>query len=92
MYRLKFTSAFKKGYKRMKKRGEDIDLLDKAIEMLVKGEKLPAKYGDHVLKGEYNGYHECHIKPDWLLIHLITEEILVLTLVDTGTHADLFRK
>lgn len=92
MYRLKFTSAFKKGYKRMKKRGEDIDLLDKAIEMLVKGEKLPAKYGDHVLKGEYNGYHECHIKPDWLLIYLITEEILVLTLVDTGTHADLFRK
>ena len=45
----------------------------------------------HVLKGEYAGFHECHIKPDWLLIYLIEKDMLILTLVNTGSHADLFK-
>ena len=51
---------------------------------------LEEKYKDHELKGKYQGFRECHIQPDWLLIYLIEEGILTLTLVDTGTHADLF--
>ena len=63
MYTVKFTSAFKKAYKLMKKRGADITLLDDVIEELRKGNELDEKYKDHVLKGEYTGFHECHIKP-----------------------------
>lgn len=91
MYTVKFTSAFKKNYKLMKKRGMDISLLDDLIEELRRGKELDGKYKDHVLKGEYAGFHECHVKPDCLLIYLIENNILTLTLVNTGSHADLFK-
>ncbi len=74
----------------MKKRGYDLSLLDDVIETLGCGKTLSEKYKDHVLKGEYSGFHECHIKPDWLLIYLIEDDILTLTLVNTGSHSDLF--
>lgn len=90
MYHLKFTSAFKKSYKRMKKRGVDLNLLDEVIEQLRLGHSLDEKYRDHELKGSYAGFRECHIKPDWLLIYLIEDDVLTLTLSDTGSHADLF--
>lgn len=89
-YTIKFTNAFKKSYKLMKKRGYDLSLLDDVIETLGCGKTLSEKYKDHVLKGEYSGFHECHIKPDWLLIYLIEDDILTLTLVTTGSHSDLF--
>ena len=91
MYKLKFTSTFKKSYKALKKRGLDISLLDKVIFLLCQGVPLDKKYKDHRLKGKYLGFHECHIKPDWLLIYLIEDDILTLTLVDTGTHSDIFK-
>lgn len=91
MYQVKFTSAYKKGYKLMKKRGLDISLLDDVVDKLRQGISLEKKYRDHELKGNYAGFRECHIKPDWLLIYLIENDILTLTLVDTGTHSDLFK-
>ena len=90
MYTVKFTSAYKKSYKRILKRGLDVSLLDQVVEALRQGRPLAAKYRDHILKGHYAGFHECHIKPDWLLIYLIEDDILTLTLVDTGSHADVF--
>lgn len=62
------------------------------METLLHGIPLEAKYEDHPLKGEWTGFRECHIQPDWLLIYLIEDDVLTLTLVDTGTHADLFQK
>ena len=91
MYQVKFTSAFNKSYKRIKKRGLDISLLDEVIEKLRLGQTLEEKYRDHELKGNFGGFRESHIKPDWLLIYLIEDDILTLTLVDTGSHADLFK-
>ncbi|MBR0411724.1 MAG: type II toxin-antitoxin system YafQ family toxin [Eubacterium sp.] len=91
MYQVKFTSAYKKGYKLMKKRGMDISLLDDIVDKLRQGIPLEKKHHDHELKGNYAGFRECHIKPDWLLIYLIENDILTLTLVDTGTHSDLFK-
>ena len=91
MYQVKFTSAYKKGYKLMKKRGMDISLLDDIVDKLRQGIPLEKKHLDHELKGNYAGFRECHIKPDWLLIYLIENDILTLTLVDTGTHSDLFK-
>ena len=90
MLKVKFTTQFKKSYKLMKKRRMDISLLDAIIDKLRKGEPLDEKNKDHELSGTYHGFRECHIKPDWLLIYLIENDILVLTLVDTGSHSDLF--
>ena len=75
----------------MKKRGLDVTLLDDVVEELSQGNPLDDKYKDHLLKGEYAGFHECHIKSDWLLIYLIEEDVLTLTLVNTGSHSDLFK-
>ena len=90
MYRVKITGAFKKSYKLMIKRGLDISVLDEVIDTLRLGKQLDEKYHDHMLTGKYIGFRECHIKPDWLLVYLIEDDILTLTLVDTGSHADIF--
>lgn len=90
MYKIKFTSLYKKSYKRMAKLGIDLSLLDEVIDYLRQGIPLESKYKDHILKGRFKGFHECHIKPDWLLIYLIEDDILTLTLINTGSHADLF--
>lgn len=89
-YELVLTGRFKKGLKLAKKRGLSIPLLEAVVERLLCKIPLEAKCKDHALLGKYKGYRECHIQPDWLLIYLIEDDILTLTLIDTGTHADLF--
>lgn len=89
-YTIKRTGKFKKNYKLVQKRGLDSSLLKEVILKLGDGIPLDAKYKDHALKGKWDGFRECHIQPDWLLIYLVEDDILTLTLVDTGTHADLF--
>ncbi|GHV59160.1 hypothetical protein FACS1894103_2000 [Campylobacterota bacterium] len=88
--RLFFANKFKKGLARCIKRGYDRTLLDTVIALLQNGEKLPAKYKDHALKGNKDGLRDCHIKPDWVLIYKIKNDELVLVLLETGTHSDLF--
>ena len=90
IYRLVLTSKFKKGLKLAKRRGLDIALLDDVVEKLLHGIALEEKNVDHELKGKFKGFRECHIQPNWLLIYLLEDEILTLTLVDTGTQSDLF--
>lgn len=90
MYRVKFTTAYKRAYKLMKKRGADLALLDDVVDQLRRGETLAPRYRDHSLSGKFQGFRECHIKPDWLLVYLIENDVLTLTLVDTGSHADIF--
>lgn len=92
MYQVKFTTAFKKSYKHMKKRGLDMSALDDVVDTLRQGKPLDEKHHDHALTGNFAGFRECHIKPDWLLIYLIENNILTLTLVDTGSHSDIFKK
>ena len=89
-YELILTGKFMKSLKIAKKRGLDLKLLDKVITMLQNDIPLEEKYRDHELKGKYQGVRECHIQPDWLLIYLKENDVLTLTLVDTGTHTDLF--
>lgn len=86
---VKFTTAYKRDYKKIKKRGLNLALLDSVVDALRHGKKLDEKYHDHELKGQLKGFRECHIQPDWLLIYLIEDDILTLTLVDTGSHSDL---
>ena len=90
-YEIIVTNQFKKDYKQAIKRGLEIELLDEIIRILGKGEKLPEKNKDHALTGNWVGFRECHIKPNWLLIYKVEDNVLVLTLSRTGTHSDLFR-
>ena len=76
----------------MKKRGLDISLLDEVVDLLRQGKQLEERYRDHGLTGNFAGFRECHIKPNWLLIYLIENDILTLTLIDTGSPSDLFKK
>lgn len=89
-YDIAITAQFKRDYKLAKKRGLKITLLDTVIETLANGEALPEKNRDHALSGDYEGFRECHIASDWLLVYRIEDEVLVLVLSRTGTHSDLF--
>ena len=79
------SNQFKKDVKLAEKRGLNLSLL--ASEQI-----LEEKYQDHALRGEYKGFRECHIQPDWLLIYQITKKELKLFLFRTGSHSDLFKK
>ena len=90
MYEVRQSSAFKKQLKLLRKRGYDMDKLAFAIEELRHGRQLEPKFRDHALRGNFRGYRECHIAPDWLLVYRIEKDTLVLLLHRTGTHSDLF--
>jgi len=68
MYLIKTTNTFEADVKRCKKRGYDMQALMIVIELLEETGTLPIQYKPHKLSGNYKGYWECHIKPDWLLI------------------------
>lgn len=90
MLTIKYTAKFKKDYKSVVKRGYDIKKLEEILKLLIQEKQLPQKNNDHSLSGDYCGFRECHIEPDWLLIYKIENDILTLTAVRTGTHSDLF--
>lgn len=90
MLTLETTTAFRKDYKRMIKRGCKRELLERVIDTLLAELPLDAKYRDHELVGNYIGFRECHIQPDWLPVYRIDKGRLILTAARTGTHADLF--
>ena len=89
-YQIVWTNRFKKDYQLAVKRKQNINLLDDIIRMLAHGKTLPLKCKDHELSGNWAGFRECHIMPDWLLIYRIENDVLVLTLARTGSHSDLF--
>ena len=91
MYKIVYTAQMKQSLKRMKKCNKDISKLKYVLELLVLDKDLPPKYKDHNLTGNYCNYRECHIEPDWLLVYKKEKDILILTLVTTGTHSDLFK-
>ena len=92
MLELVTTGQFRKDYKRVKKRGYDMRLLEEVIDILLSEKPLEERYRDHGLAGNYVGFRECHILPDWLLIYAVDKKQLILTASRTGTHSDLFVK
>jgi mRNA interferase YafQ len=91
MYKIATANKYKKSLIICKKRGYNIEDLNTVIALLQKNDNpLPPKYKDHKLKGRFSTYRECHIAPDWLLIYRKTKKTLILLLVDTGKHNDLF--
>ena len=89
-YEIVPSNQFRKDLKLAAKRGYDKDKIKEVIARLANGETLDAKYRDHLLTGNYGGYRECHIEPDWLLVYQINGGQLILFLARTGTHSDLF--
>ena len=89
-YKIVPTGRFKQDLKIARKRGYNLALLATVVDTLAQGHKLPDKYKDHSLIGNYNGCRECHITSDWLLIYELSDGELILYLARTGTHSDLF--
>ncbi|MEK7219464.1 MAG: type II toxin-antitoxin system YafQ family toxin [Patescibacteria group bacterium] len=91
MYHKHYTKRFQKSFKKVihsgKIRREEIEFV---INILASGGKLTAKYQDHLLHGSFDGFHECHVKGDILLIYYIKNQELVLVLFDIGSHSELF--
>ena len=88
MLRLIPSTKFKRDYKTCIKRNYDMKLLQDITDILRIPKDLPESNKDHKLSGKYKGCRECHILPDWLLIYKV--QGVILYLVRTGSHSDLF--
>ncbi|MCX6055450.1 MAG: type II toxin-antitoxin system YafQ family toxin [Chloroflexi bacterium] len=89
MREVEYSGKFHKDFKRMKKRGVELERLRIVIGKLRRGEELYPHHQDHLLQGRSDPERECHITPDWLLVYVLEDD--VVKLVRTGTHADLFK-
>lgn len=91
-YKLRYSNRFKNQYKKLCRSGQKKIITELIIVMnfLADGEQLPERNFVHKLSGEFEGFFECHILPDWLLIYHVYKDILVLEFVATGTHSELF--
>lgn len=92
IYQIRWTNQYKKDVKLAKKRNYNISELLEVVKKLSFGLPLEEKYKDHALEGNWKNHRELHIRPDWLLIYQIKDDILILELSRTGTHSDLFNK
>ena len=89
-YKVRYSGRFKKSFKLCKRRGLNITHFETVVRLLAETGTLPSKYRPHLLTGNYTGIWECHIEPDWLLLWKQDNEELILLLLDTGSHADIF--
>ncbi len=94
LYEIKTTQEFRKQLKKLNKQGKDLDKLKEVILKLGNNEKLDDKYRNHYLVNNkyYKNCQECHIEPDWLLIYKIENKELIIILLSTGSHSELFSK
>jgi len=91
MYLVRSTKGYRKALKRISKHTYfNEGVLKKIVHALAHGERLEPRYQDHQLTGEFQDYRECHIKSDLLLMYQKHEDVLILLLIDIGTHDDLF--
>ena len=92
MLKVNTTTDFDRAFKRLKKQNKDINKLLDVVRKIANGEILEKKYRDHKLIGyKTSDCRECHIEPDWLLIYKIYKDELILLLVTTGSHTNLFK-
>ena len=90
--KIDYTSDFKKQLKKIAKQGKDINLLLEIVTLLANYDELEPKYKHHHLINDktYRDCMECHLKPDWLLVYKYNNDKIILYLVETGSHLDLF--
>ena len=90
MLKIEYSARMKHDVKLMEKRGKDLRKMTYLLTLLASGSPLPGTYRDHALSGKWKGTRECHIEPDWLLLYVLHNDVLVVTATATGSHADLF--
>lgn len=92
LYEIRSTSLFRKQLKKIKRQGKDLNKLEAIVEKLANKEELDARYRNHMLIDNkyYKNCGECHIETDWLLVYQYLNEELILLLVSTGSHSELF--
>ena len=91
-YEIVKTKRFKTAYKRVKQlQGFKKDVFEEVVTALANGKKLDKKHKDHKLTGQLKSFNECHLAPDILLLYQIDDDILILTLVSVGNHAQFFK-
>lgn len=88
---LKAVTQFKKDFKKYRHNEDILEEFEEVVKMLRLQKKLPDKYFDHSLGGNYKGMKECHVKPDVLLVYWVSEETQTLYLERIGSHPELFR-
>ena len=93
-YEVKYSSTFKKALKKIAKQNKKLDKIFAVIEKLANEEELEAKYRNHSLINDkyYKNCGECHIEPDWLLVYRYEKEQLILVMINTGSHSEVFNK
>jgi mRNA interferase YafQ len=90
-YKIRATQAYRRSFKKLERSGVfPKNELGFVVDALATGAPLPLKYRDHELQGEWRGCRECHVRSDLLLVYRKEENVLVLVLVDLGSHSDLF--
>jgi len=89
MLQIQRTNQFKKDLKKQEKRGKKLQKFIEAFNLLVQEKKLPEKYKNHKLSGNYKDRWECHIEPDCLLIYVLKADTIIFERI--GSHSDLFR-
>ena len=90
MYVVKVTNRLKKDVERCRRRNFDLSKLETIVDILKETGGLPVQHKPHKLKGKYAGLWECHIEPDWLMTWEQNDRQLIILLMQTGTHSDLF--
>jgi mRNA interferase YafQ len=90
MLTIRYSKKFQKNLELMIRRGKDPEKIKVIIACLAEGSPLEVKYRDHPLVGNFAGFRDCHIEPDWLLIYRINADFLYLE--RTGTHSDIFKR
>ena len=91
MFKVEYTSQFKRDLKLANKRKKNIGTLQRIMKNIEHEETLNPKFRDHALTGNWKSHRELHIEPDWSLIYKLIPEEKVVIFVRTGTHSDLFK-
>ena len=93
-YNVFYSSKFKRDLKKVESQGKNVTKLFDVVDKLAIKEKLEPKYKNHILKNSkrYKNCFECHIEPDWLLVYQYLDDKLVLLLVNTGSHSEVFNR
>lgn len=89
MLNIKHKKSFEKDVSLAKKRGKSLNKLQEVTRLLITQQPLHPKYRDHLLIGNYKGYRECHIEPDWIVLYKIEGDCIIFE--RTGSHSDLFK-
>lgn len=89
MRTLRYSSRFKKDFKKYRQNPAKVEALKQLLNLLVEEKAIPKEYKPHILKGDYKGCWECHIEDDFLLIWIDGNVVELLRL---GSHSELFGK